>query len=150
MSQAIAAYLHYLSIFLLFALLTTEHVLFRLPPDADRARRLIRVDLAFDVAALAVLATGTARALWLAKGVPYYLHNAAFHAKVGLFLLVALLSILPTLTFLGWRRDLRANRTPALSPGRARRVIRTIRLELALLLVIPLLATLMTRGFGTF
>lgn len=42
MAQAIAAYLHYLSIFILFSLLVLEHRLFKLPLDLERARSLIR------------------------------------------------------------------------------------------------------------
>ena len=40
MAQALAAYLHYLSIFVLFALLSVEHVQFKLPLDLRRARVL--------------------------------------------------------------------------------------------------------------
>ncbi|MBP8362503.1 DUF2214 family protein, partial [Pseudomonas aeruginosa] len=40
MAQAIVAYLHYLSIFLLFALLVLQHRLLRLPLDLERARSL--------------------------------------------------------------------------------------------------------------
>ncbi|MBF3169173.1 DUF2214 family protein, partial [Pseudomonas aeruginosa] len=37
---------------------------------------------------------------------------------------------------------------PAVTPARGRRVVMAVRLQLLLLLVIPLLATLMARGFG--
>ncbi|WP_263140719.1 DUF2214 family protein [Pseudomonas sp. RIT-PI-AD] len=148
MAQALAAYLHYLSIFILFALLTLEHRLFRLPLDLDRARDLARVDIAYGASAALVLASGVARLLWFAKGSTYYLHNLLFHAKAGLFLLVLLVSLLPTLTFLGWRRELRAGRLPEVSARRGRRVIAAIRLELLLLMLMPLLATLMARGLG--
>lgn len=148
MAQALAAYLHYLSIFILFGLLTVEHRLFRLPLDLDRARSLLRIDIAYGLCALVVLGSGAARALWFAKGPAYYLHNGVFHAKVGLFLLVLVLSILPTLTYLSWRRALRAGEIPAVTPGRGRAVIMAIRLELLLLMIMPLLATLMARGYG--
>ncbi|MET1080634.1 MAG: DUF2214 family protein [Pseudomonas sp.] len=149
MADAIAAYLHYLSIFLLFALLTLEHQLFRLPLDLPRARSLFRVDLAYGVSAGLVLATGAARVLWFSKGLDYYLHNGLFHAKLGVFILVGLISALPTFTFINWRNDLKAGQVPTLSPRQAGLVMLTIRLELLLLLCIPLLATLMARGHGT-
>jgi putative membrane protein len=148
MGEAIAAYLHYLSIFLLFALLTLEHRLFKLPLDLDRARSLMRIDIAYGLSAGLVLASGAARLVWYGKGLAYYLHNSLFHAKLGLFILVALLSILPTLVFLNWRNDLRAGQLPQLSARLGRLVIMTIRLELLLLLILPLLAALMARGFG--
>jgi len=148
MAQAIAAYLHYLSIFILFALLVLEHQLFRLPLDLSRARSLVIVDLAYGACAGVVLLTGATRVVWFAKGTDYYLHNSLFHAKIGLFVLVALLSILPTMTFLNWRNELKAGRTPAPSERQAKLVIMTIRVELLALMILPLLATLMARGFG--
>ncbi|UVE17223.1 DUF2214 family protein [Pseudomonas sp. LS44] len=149
MGQAITAYLHFISIFVLFALLTTEHVLFKTAlQDVQRARSLIRIDIAYGATAGVVLLTGFARVLWYAKGVDYYLQNYLFHAKLGLFILVGLISILPTFTFLNWRNSLLAGQPPVISAGRAKLVIMTIRLELLLLLIIPLLAVLMTRGYG--
>lgn len=149
MAYAIAAYLHFLAIFLLFALLTLEHQLFRLPLNLERARSLFRIDLAFGLVAALVLATGLARAAWYGKGLDYYLHNSYFQLKVGLFVLIAMLSIYPTVTFLTWRKAIRAGQTPSISPRTGRWVTWTIRLELLLLLGIPLPAVLMARGFGT-
>jgi putative membrane protein len=148
MADAIAAYLHYLSIFLLFALLVLEHRLFKLPLDLDRARSLMRIDIAYGITASLVLATGLARVLWFGKGSAYYLHNSLFHAKVGLFVLVALLSTFPTVVFLGWRNSIKAGQVPALSPRTGKLLVITLRAELTLLLVLPLLGALMARGFG--
>ncbi|VXC51420.1 conserved membrane hypothetical protein [Pseudomonas sp. 8AS] len=150
MADAIAASLHYLSIFILFALLTSEHILFKPELDAATARRLQRIDIAYGISAGLVLLTGAVRVLWYGKGLDYYLHNGLFHAKVGLFLLVGLLSALPTLTFFNWRNDLLAGRAPQISPANARRTILVIRLELLLLLAMPVLASLMARGVGMF
>ncbi len=148
MAYAIAAYLHFVAIFLLFALLVLEHQLFRLPLNFARARSLFRVDLAFGIAAGLVLVTGAARAMRYGKGLDYYLNNSIFHAKVGLFVVVALLSILPTVTFLRWRPALKAGQVPVVSPSTARWVKTVIRVELLALFLLPLLATLMARGFG--
>lgn len=148
MAQAIAAYLHFLSIFALFALLCIEHLQFKLPLDLQRARRLIIVDTAYGISAGLVLATGLARVIWYGKGLDYYLGNSLFHAKVGLFILVGLISVVPTFVFLNWRNSLKAGEIPQVSAGKARLVTLVIRLELLLLLIIPLLATLMARGHG--
>jgi putative membrane protein len=150
MSQAIAAYLHYLSIFALFALLSIEHVLLKPDPTLAQARSLIRVDLWFGIVAGTVLLTGLARVLWFAKGPDYYLHNGFFHAKVALFVLIGLMSIVPTVRFLGWRPAVKAGVAPTVSAASVRQMIMIIRLELALLVLVPLPATLMARGLGTF
>lgn len=148
MGQALAAYLHYLSIFLLFALLSIEHVQFKLPLDLRRARSLIITDIAYGICAGVVLFTGLARVLWYGKGLDYYLGNSLFHAKVGLFILVGLISALPTFVFVNWRNSLKAGEVPQVSERQGRLVIMVIRLELLLLLCIPLLAVLMARGYG--
>lgn len=148
MAYAVAAYLHYLAVFLLFALLLLEHQLLRSPLSFARARSLFRTDILFGLAAGAALLTGIARAAWYGKGLDYYLQNSLFHAKVSLFVIVALLSIYPTVTFLGWRNALRARQTPVVSEATGRWLTRVIRLEMLLMLSMPLLAALMTRGFG--
>jgi len=148
MASAIVAYLHYLSIFVLFALLGIEHVQFKAPLDSARARSLMITDIAYGICAGLVLLTGLARVLWFGKGSAYYLGNGLFHAKVGLFVLAALLSILPTWVFLGWRKTIQAGQVPTPSASQVKRVTWAIRLQLLLLLVIPLLAVLMARGHG--
>ncbi len=150
MAAAIAAYLHYLSIFLLFALLTLEHQLFKLPLDLPRARSLVRIDIAYGATAGLVLMTGAARVLWYGKGLDYYLGNSVFHAKFGLFILIGLVSIVPTFVFLNWRNALKAGEVPQVSAQQAKWVTLVIRLELLGLLVLPLLAALMARGYGSF
>lgn len=148
MIYAIAAYLHFLAILLLVALLVLEHQLFRLPLTLQRARSLFTIDLMFGIAAGLVLVTGGARALRYGKGLDYYLHNSLFHAKIGLFVMVALLSIYPTVTFLSWRGALKAGELPKVPRRTSRWVTLIIRFELLALLMIPLLTALMARGFG--
>jgi putative membrane protein len=149
MAQAITAYLHYLSIFVLFALLAIEHVQFKLPLDLSRARSLIITDISYGVCAGVVLLTGLARVIWYGKGLDYYLHNNLFLSKFGLFILVGLISAVPTFVFINWRNELKAGRIPLVSPRMAMLVKWVIRLELLLLLIIPLLAVLMARGYGS-
>ena len=135
---------------MLFALLTCEHILFRADLDHSTARRLLRIDIAYGISAGLVLVTGAVRVVWYGKGLDYYLHNWLFHAKVSLFILLGLLSILPTLTFFNWRNDLLAGKAPSVSPAQARRTIWVIRLELLILVCLPVLASLMARGVGFF
>lgn len=148
MTAAFLAYLHFLAIFALFALLSIEHVLFKAPLDLARARSLMLTDLAYGLCAGLVLLTGIARVLWFGKGWSYYLDNSLFHAKIGLFALVALLSLPPTLVFLNWRPALKAGRAPEPSARQVLLLTWCIRSELLLLLLIPLLAALMARGHG--
>ena len=148
MVYAVIAYLHFVAILLLFALLVIEHQLMLQPLDLARARNLYRTDIAVGIVAGLVLFTGTVRAMHFGKGLDYYLGNSFFHAKVGLFIVIALMSLYPTQTFFKWRSALKAGELPTLSPTQARRVTLVIRIELLLLLLIPLLAALMVRGYG--
>ncbi len=106
------------------------------------------IDIAYGVSASLVLFSGAARVIWYGKGLDYYLHNGLFHVKVGLFLLVGVLSTLPTLVFLNWRNALQAGQVPDVSPRQRQWLTLCIRLELLLLLIIPLLAMLMASGYG--
>ena len=92
-----------------------------------------------------MLVTGIMR-MYLEKGATYYLQNGAFHALVGVFVVVALLSIFPTLAFLRWRADTRAGRGQALKPGQFKQLQMILRTEMALMLLAPLLATWMAHG----
>lgn len=148
MAYAVAAYLHFVAIFLLFALLVLEHQLFNQQLDFKRARSLLRADTAFGIVAGLVLVTGAMRAMRYGKGFDYYLNNSFFHAKIGLFVIVALMSIYPTVTFLKWRPALKAGQVPQLTSTTTRWVKLIIRIELVALLLIPLMAALMARGFG--
>jgi putative membrane protein len=132
----------------LAAALLAEHLLFRPPLSAADARRLIRIDLIYGLSALIVLITGILRVLSFGKGADFYLGNPVFHAKFGVFLAVALLSVYPTVRFFSWRRSLGAAEGPAISPGQARRLRLILRIELLLLAFLPLLGVLVARGYG--
>ena len=131
----------------MMALLVMEHLLFNEKLDLARSRLLLRIDALYGTLAGVQIGTGIWR-MWLEKGSAYYLSNPLFHAKIGLFALVGLLSLYPTLTFLAWRTGLRQQQAPQIAPDKARMVTMIIRVELLGLLLIPLLAALMARGVG--
>lgn len=145
-SDALLAYLHFLSIFALIGFLVREWTLLNVSTDVLRTDALARADLGFGIASVAVLLSGAARAVFGLKGWAFYAHNPVFHLKVGLFVLVGLLSIVPTRAFLRWRRNASgetAYRVPADEWARARRIVL---IELHLLALIPLAAVVMARG----
>ncbi|NUS60775.1 MAG: DUF2214 family protein [Lysobacter sp.] len=142
------AALHHLLVFGLVAMLVAEAVLLRGPLAADTIPRLAKLDAGYGMCAGVLLAVGLARVFLGVKGEDFYLHNPYFHAKIGAFLLVGLLSLLPTMRFLRWRKAHRAN--PAFVPDTAERTrLRTIlRLELVLIAAIFVLAAAMARYGG--
>jgi putative membrane protein len=136
-------YLHFVSILVLFGTLLAENILIkRILPRAEIGR-LARIDMAFGISAASTLGAGLLLWFRYGKGAQFYLKNPVFHAKLGLFLAVGLLSIYPTVVFLQQRKGDAADNVPL--PGK---VIGVLRLELALAFLIPLLAVLMARGYG--
>lgn len=142
------AYLHFVSLGLLYAFLVAELVAYRPRLTAEEAKTVAFLDLGYGLAALAAAATGFTRAFFLGKGWEFYAGNPLFWTKVAIFLAVAFLSLPPTFHFLSWRTALKAGRAPAIDPGQYRRMRGFIMAELSLLPLIPLFAVLMARGVG--
>ncbi len=106
--------------------------------------RLARIDAVYGIAALTLLGAGLT--LWLSnigKPAEFYSRNWIFHTKISLFLLVGILSIYPTVFFIKQRKG-----APEESVNVPKSVFTLLRLELTLLVIIPLLAGLMARGVG--
>lgn len=148
-TEALLAYAHFLSILMMATFLASEAALCRkewINPAV--VERLARLDLLYGLSALAVLATGLARVGWGVKGAAWYWAQPLLHAKVTLFVVIGLMSIVPTMRFLRWRKALRA--TGALPDEAAvRGTRRLVMIEAHLLAVIPLLAVFLARGVGT-
>jgi putative membrane protein len=143
MGYAIVKYIHFLGIFVLFSTLVVEHVLAKGEMSPIDIKRLSIVDLIYGISAGLVLVAGLC--LWFLVGKPsgFYSSNPVFQIKLGLFILVALLSAYPTAFFI---KNRSSTSTVVQIP---KAVIMTIRLELLVILVLPLLAVLMAQGFGS-
>lgn len=139
---------HHLLIFGLVVMLVLESALLRTAPDAAGVRRLAGIDAGYGLCALLLLAAGALRLFYGVKGWHFYLHNPWFHAKLGAFLLVGLLSIVPTLRYLRWRKALRAD--PGFLPAadELARMRSFVRLQLLLIAAIFVLAAPVARYGG--
>jgi putative membrane protein len=145
LSQAIAAYAHYLSVFCTLALLVAELALFRRHMDAATVRLLPRFDLLYLVAVIAIIVTGLLRVYFFAKGVAFYRESEIFWIKIALFVIVGLLSLPPTFAFIA-NRKAAAGQGIDLAEDKFRRIRAFIVAELAVFALIPLAAALMARG----
>ena len=140
------AFLHHLAGFVLVAAITVEFVLLRGELTLWSARRLQVWDMILGLAAGALFVVGLARVFWFEKGAAYYFNNHAFLTKFGLFIVIGLLSIIPTLEFLSWRKALKQGEVPVVLPEKIKRVRMILHIELAAIVVILLCAVLMARG----
>lgn len=146
--ESLLAYAHFIAILTLVVFLSSEAALCRVEwMNAEVVRRLARVDFIYMLAAMAVLATGLARTAWGAKGgMGWYWGQPLLHLKVTLFVVIGLMSIKPTRTFLRWNKALKDSGTlPAADEVRAAR--RWILIQAHLLVLIPLVAVFLARGF---
>jgi putative membrane protein len=143
LSTILGASAHHILAFLLIAILSVELTLVR-PGMSLADRRMVgRVDAAYGLVALALLLMGLWRAYALEKGMDFYLSSPWFWLKLGTFLVVGLLSVPPTLRFRAWGRL--GDALPP--PDEIRSVRNWMHAQAALLLIVPVAAALMARGY---
>jgi putative membrane protein len=140
------AFLHHLCAFTLVAAVAIQFALIRGELTLSSARRLVVTDMVLGIAAGALLVIGLSRVFFFEKGADYYFHSHAFLAKFSLFVVVGLLSIVPTLEFLSWRKATTAGQLPAISARKLRLVTGVIHGELFAIVIILLCAAIMARG----
>ena len=91
---------------------------------------------------------GLLRVFYFEKGAYYYFHTWTFIAKLTLFLIVGLVSIVPTREFLSWRKAVKQGQVPSVSPDKVRALRSIIHWEFVGIVVIILMAALMAKGVG--
>lgn len=146
LTSALLAYIHYLTVFGVVASLVTELFVFA-PELSTRSRRILQqADTIYGISAIGVLITGFARVFYLGKGSEYYFSNSIFLTKLGLFIIIGVLSIYPTVIFLKWKKL--EEEVLVLETSKYLSIRRVILLEVLLIFVMPLLAAMMARGIG--
>ena len=145
-AEILLRYIHFISILLIVGVLFSEYILLKKVMTRSEISRLAKIDAIYGIAALTLIIAGLT--LWLgsySKPAIYYTTNWIFHLKLALFLTVGLLSIRPTMYFIKQRKG-----DPNESVSTPGSIFLMLKLELALLVIIPLLAGLMSNGVGYF
>ena len=142
------AFLHHVAAFTLFAALVLELVLIRDDLTVGTARRLQVADMVFGISAGVLIVVGLLRVLYFEKGATYYFHTWTFIAKLTLFVVIGLVSIIPTREFLSWRNAIKQGQAPSVSAEKLRSLRSIVHLELAGVVAIILMAALMAKGIG--
>jgi putative membrane protein len=118
-------------------------------PEPSAFGRAFTADGVWGLAAVLWIGTGVWRAFGgLEKGTQYYLQNSAFHAKMGLLVLILLLEIGPMVTLIRWRAAHAKGQPIDTSP--AGRLATISYAQAALVVAMVLAATAMARGIGYF
>jgi putative membrane protein len=145
---ALMAFLHHLMAFTLTACVVYEFVAFRRNMGMEEIQRIQRVDLAYGISAGLLLIVGLLRVFFFEKGVNFYIHNPFFWVKMTAFVIVALLSIDPTIRYIRWNKPMKENKAPEISDAEYRRTRLILWLEVAGIAVILFAAPMMARGIG--
>ena len=141
--EALLRYLHFLSIFAIITAVFGQWWLLKPQLQVRYIRQLAILDTIYGLGA--ITAVGAGMLLWFVVGKPaeFYSLNWIFLIKVGLAILLGVLSIHPTLFFnRNKKKSLEEIIIIPLS------VFWIVRIEILLLFLIPLCATIMARGLG--
>lgn len=142
MEEIIVRYIHFLGILTLAATLVGEHLLIASEVELKSFKKLVLIDGVYGFSAIMILISGLV--LWFGVGKPdsFYSYNVIFHIKLTLFVLIGILSAFPTYYFI---RNRSTTSSSILIP---KYIINIIRIEVIMLILMPLLAVLMAHGVG--
>ncbi|MDQ2766939.1 MAG: DUF2214 family protein [Gemmatimonadota bacterium] len=145
MTDLILAITHHFLIFALVGILAAELALCRPGVNGAALTRLAKVDGSYGSVALLIIVVGICRVIYGLKGAQYYLHNPWFWGKMSAIVIVALLSIFPTIAILRWRKA--AGTEPGFAPPERSimRVRQYLMAELGFLAVVLVCAATMAR-----
>ena len=145
----LTAFIHHLAAFTLFSALIFQFLTIHPDLTEREIKRLRLVDIIYGCSVLVILLVGFQR-LILEKGAAYYMKNGAFHAKFAVFIVVALVSIYPTIKIYQWNRSLREGEEFEIDPAVIKKIKMCLRIEKLGFFVILLCAILMAKGVGSF
>ena len=148
LQRAGIAYIHYLSFMVCFGALAIERKLLTSSPSRQEAISLIVTDIFYGLAALILLGSGILRVLYFGQGSEFYTQNPFFWIKISIFILVGIISLYPTITYILWIKPLLNGELPELDSSVVARIGKIINIELFGFAMIPLMATFMSRGIG--
>ncbi len=146
--DALLAYAHFICIFTLACLLVGELILLRKTLPADLVRRMQGIDRWYGIVAGLVIASGLGRLFFGLKGPAFYNHNPVFWTKMALFVIVALISIGPTVAYVRWNMRKENDGSLVLEDAEFGRLRGLLWLQVGLFALIPLAAVFMARGLG--
>ena len=106
------------------------------------------MDAAYGAVAALVIVVGILRVIFGASGWQYYVGNYAFWGKMAAFLAMGLLTIQPTLAIRRWLKASQADAAYVIQPTEIAQSRRYIHLQVAVLVLIPIFAAAMARGYG--
>jgi putative membrane protein len=148
MTSSVMATLHHIFAFTVTACVIYEFIAYRKGLTVAEATRIRHVDTAYGISAGLLIVVGLLRVFLYEKGAPFYVNNPIYWAKMGLFVIVGLLSIYPTIRFLKWAPFIKENKAPEIPEDEYKRIRMLLWLEVIGIALILLVAPMMARGIG--
>jgi putative membrane protein len=140
---------HHLAVFTLVALFAAEFALLRPGLSGPRIGQLARLDGVYGGVAGLVIVVGLLRIFFGAVDASYYWGNHAFWGKMAAFLIMGLLTIPPTMAIRNWVKASEGVADYAPPVAEIARSRRFIHLQAGVLVLIPIFAAAMARGYGS-
>ena len=141
------ASLHHLFVFSLVGVIAAEWALVRPGLSGAGVARLGKLDAAYGVLALLVIAAGVSRVIWGVRGWDYYAGNHSFWAKMASFAIVGALSVPPSIRIGRWRKLQKTHLNFAPPEHEIASMRRYLHAEALFLALVPVFAAAMARGF---
>jgi putative membrane protein len=146
--EILIPYLHYIGIMVLMGSLIAEHLFLKPSINNEQIKSLATVDMIYVISAILVLVTGLLRWFVYGKGYDFYMNTSLFHIKLTLFIVIAIISLFPTVKIYKWNRQVKKGEIPDIREKSIKKLLMLVRVELLLLCIIPMLAVLIGRGVG--
>jgi len=148
MLDLVLEFIHHLAVFGIVGVLAAEFAMLTPGLAGPKLQRLGALDGVYGGLAGLVVIAGFARVIWGDAGWQFYVLNWVFWTKIGLFVVVGLLSVPPTIAIARWRRAGRTDPSFAVPADGVARLRRYFFAEFAVLAFIPIFAAVMARGIG--
>lgn len=145
MTDLILATIHHLLVFGLVAMLVAESMLVRPGMRGMDVDRVVRIDMGYGATAALILIVGLLRVFFGAKGYNFYVGNFFFWGKMTCFLVIGLMSVIPTIRFLQWGRTRKVDPAFVPSDAEASSVRKWMRYQSLVLVVLLAFAAAMAR-----
>jgi putative membrane protein len=141
-------YIHFLSIMLLMGALISEYLLLKTNQSDKQIRMLVYSSVIHLVSLGLLLITGFLRWFVYGKGALYYSKNPVFHTKLTLYAVILVFAIIQSVKLLKWNMQRKENKLQTFNAASVKKIFAFLRIEILLVIIIPLLAVIVMRGAG--
>lgn len=148
LSSALIAFGHFITFFGMASALTLQVALVKPSLDFETAKRVQRSDRVYGLMAVLILVFGFLRVFYFEKGADYYFSNTFFLIKLSVFVIVGLMSIYPTVTYLRWNKEIKQGVAPTFSAADSAKLRKFLHYQLIGIAVVLFCASMMAKGFG--